>query len=616
MSKNDSLKVRFSIGAKLVLIITIIVLVSLGSIIALVSWLVRDDLRITAEANNFEVNRRSAMEAENTLAGMRSNSLLLMQTLAALGPESAHAKAAVDFFFDQNPTVAAISYNAGGEAGLLLANENFFFAKDIDPSLAHTYFEKQKAAPALKEQAVLNAAPHFGISALAFFFSWQDGAAALVFSPDNLNDVFGYGTNQSYLLNRDGDILVHSDFDLVRRGVNLAGRDFTRLIRENPALNSQVLFTDEEGLRYFGAYTKLNTAGCMVITNIEYDKVFEGIDRTTWRNIYLAILVLSFSVLLIWFFSKRISVPLKKLAVSARAIEGGEFNVELKPRGHDEVGVLTTSFQHMCSALGIFGRFTNKEIALRAMRGEIRPGGLPKNVTIFFSDIRGFTEKSEAFTQNFGEDASDRIVSWLNEYFSSMVEYVEKTGGVVDKFIGDALMAHWGSVYTSGSPANDAYNCIKAALMMRLALVNSNRKRSPGDPGNPPIRIGIGINTGIVTTGQIGSDIRMEYTVIGDPVNLASRVEALNKPLGTDILIAEDTWNLVQNNFITEEMPPVTVKGKEQPVRLFAVINLAGNKKGPQTLADVRELLGIKPPDVSGMNINTLDSKFKIGGEF
>ncbi|MCL2481657.1 MAG: adenylate/guanylate cyclase domain-containing protein, partial [Spirochaetaceae bacterium] len=264
-----------------------------------------------------------------------------------------------------------------------------------------------------------------------------------------------------------------------------------------------------------------------------------------------------------------------------------------------------------CSALHIFGRFTNREIAIKAMRNEIKPGGLSKHATIFFSDIRGFTAKSENFTKVFGEEASNKIVFWLNNYFSQMIDCIEKSDGTIDKFIGDAVMAHWGTVYTTGSAAQDAYNCVKAALFMRKALYEMNKERKKDDPGNPIINIGCGINTGIVTAGQLGSNMRMEYTVIGDPVNLASRIESLTKTFGTDILISENTWNLVNKYFLTEEMPPVTVKGKEKPVRIFAVINFAGVDKSPQTLADVRRLLGIEAPD-SG---NAGDKKYKIGEE-
>jgi len=150
--------------------------------------------------------------------------------------------------------------------------------------------------------------------------------------------------------------------------------------------------------------------------------------------------------------------------------------------------------------------------------------------------------------------------------------------------------------------------------MMRNALYTMNKERKPGDPANPPIRIGCGINSGIVTAGQLGSDMRMEYTVIGDPVNLASRIETLTKPLAADILISEDTWRLVGDNFITEEMPPVSVKGKEKPVRIFAVVNLVNSNKGPQTLADVRKLLGLEAPEISKVDVNAEEKKYKVSG--
>jgi adenylate cyclase len=603
-SKNDSglMTVRFPIGVKLIMIITFIVLFSLGSIIALVSWLVRADLQIAAEENNFEANRRSAMAAESAFENVHSSSQILTRTITA----SANTNESADFFFEKNPQTAALFFTTNSGNTEILINDQYFIARNIDVNLVETYLNIHAIAmrrAVSGETVILNAAPHFSAPLLAFFSPWQNGGGCVIFEPAALNVSFGSGVNQSYLINDSGDILVHADFELVRKNTNTADREFTRFIWNNPAHSAQTLYTGEEGIRYFGAFTKLNTAGVTVITSIEYDKVFEGINATTRRNIYLTIAVLSISIIFIWFFSKTISIPLKALADSAHKIEEGDFDVALKPAGHDEIGVLTASFQRMCSALSIFGRFTNRDIAVRAMRGEIKPGGSQKHATIFFSDIREFTSISENFTKVFGDEASDHIVHWLNDYYTRMVECVEKTGGVVDKFIGDALMAHWGTAYTAGSPRKDAYNCIASALMMRRELYRMNKKRKGGDPANPRIRIGCGINTGMVTAGQIGSELRMEYTVTGDPVNVASRVEGLNKTFGADILITEDTWRLVRKRFITEEMPPVKVKGKEMPVRIFAVVNFAKNKKGPKSLIKVRRLMGIKPPDLSKIDI-------------
>jgi len=616
----------------MVTIITLIVLISLGSITALVSWLVREDLRITAEDNNFETNQRVALEAEDTMAKIRSDALILIHTISSIKNQPDLARDNAAYFFRQNPLIAAFLFTNSREAELsgeeFLVNEQFFLLRGIDRSLADAFVEKNRTAirrSAAGETILMNVAPHFGFHLLAMLFPGETGGIMVLFAPENLNTSFGSGLNQSWMINSSGEILVHADYELIRNAANVSDNTFIRNILGNSDRSEQSLVDTDFGVtrrnekkpetaRQFVAYTKLNTGGCIVLTSIEYDKVFEGIDATTRRNIYLTIAVLSFSIMLIWFFSKSISSPLKALAAAARKIESGTFEVDLRPKGLDEIGILTASFRRMSFALNIFGRFTNKEIAVKAMRGQIKPGGLPKHGIIFFSDIRGFTEKSETFTKTFGDDASNKIVSWLNNYFSKMVECVEKTNGIIDKFIGDAVMAHWGTAYTSGKPELDALNCIMAALMMRKSLYEMNRERREDDPANPPIHIGCGINTGIVTAGQIGSEKRMEYTVIGDPVNLASRIEALNKPLGTDILISEDTYNLVKESIIVEEMPSVTVKGKEKPVRIFALINLVKVEKGPKTLAEVRSLLGIETPDIASVDVNAHEKKYKIGG--
>jgi adenylate cyclase len=628
--RRSSSTVRFSIGAKLIIIISIIVLVSLGSITALVSWLVHEDLKISAEENNFEVNRHAAAETEQTLEKMRLLSMAFSRTATFVKNADVIQKEA-DSFFTQNPQIAAFFYTTAVDASLsnmVFVNERFFLTRGIDAKLADAFrfnSVKERENAEMGQTILVNASPLFNkaqssISLAAIFFPIQGGSSlpsgsgCVLFSTENLNESFGMGVNSSLLINASGDIIADADIDRVKNSVNLSEQEIIKQIFNSPDRNKQML-VDIGKKRHYLAYMRLNTAGSVIITTIEYDKVFEGINATTRRNLYLTAAVLFLSIMCIWFFAKSISRPLKALAVAARAIEGGVFDVELQPASRDEIGVLTSSFGKMCSALTIFGKFTNRDIAVQAMRGEIKPGGLSKHATIFFSDIRGFTEKSENFVKAFGSEASDRIVFWLNEYLTRMVECVEKTNGIIDKFIGDAVMAHWGTAYSSGSPQEDALNCVKAALLMRVALYNINKNRKQENLGNPPISIGCGINTGIVTAGQIGSELRMEYTVIGDPVNLASRVEALNKPLGTDILITEDTYKMIKDHIIVEEMPPVTVKGKEKPVRLFAVVNLASVSTVPRNLAQVRRILGIKPPDISKADVNAKEHKYKIGGK-
>jgi adenylate cyclase len=624
-------RVRFPIGAKLVLIISILVLVSLGMVTILVSGISTQDVRRTAEDNNLTVNQRAGSQAESSFKAVQAAVLLYLEMLSRDRGIRNRDPELDSYFFNCNQHTAAIAVFSGDTGWTWIPNEQFFLANDIDMERMENYITSNIALPAAADGKIrfFNASPDMQSPLLVMVFTRRQGplpdsanleavssgaeTIVVLFPPDELAESFGTGANVSYMINEAGDVLLHADGDLVLGGANFSDLPIVEIMQREGDNNRQISFT-HEGVSYFGAYYRIPQMDAVVFTTIPHDIVFEAVRSITRQNLFLTAAVLFIAILFVWLFSKTISTPVGLLADAALQIEQGKFEFDLKPKTQDELGLLTKSFGKMSSALSIFGRFTNRDIALRAMRGEIKPGGLPKHATIFFSDIRGFTEKSENFTKTFGEDASNRIVMWLNEYFTRMVDCVEKTGGVVDKFIGDAVMAHWGTAFTAGSPDKDALNCVTAALMMRGALMEINAKRAKDDPGNPEIRIGCGINTGTVTAGQIGSEQRMEYTAIGDPVNLASRTEALNKPLGTDILITEDTWELIGDKFITEEMPPVTVKGKAKPVRMFAVVNFRDAGQGPKTLLEVRDLLGIPAPDISKVDTDAEEKKYKIQG--
>jgi adenylate cyclase len=159
----------------------------------------------------------------------------------------------------------------------------------------------------------------------------------------------------------------------------------------------------------------------------------------------------------------------------------------------------------------------------------------------------------------------------------------------VDKFLtetGLVVMAVWGLFpQPVEGPERHAFNCVRSALLMRGALWKLNRKRLLR--GRPAVKMGCGINSGEVIAGQMGSDERMEYTVIGDVVNVASRFEEPNDVFDTDILITEDTFKLTGEYLVTEEMPGLEIKGKTGPCRVFAVIN-GKNRYGPLTMEEVR----------------------------
>jgi len=198
------------------------------------------------------------------------------------------------------------------------------------------------------------------------------------------------------------------------------------------------------------------------------------------------------------------------------------------------------------------------------LSGKVQLGGETLPVTILFTDIRSFTTISEKM-------GAQAIVGLLNEYFSEMVSIVIQEDGVVDKYIGDAIMAVFGAPIPK---PDDPVHAVRAAVRMRQALTNLNERLKAR--GAASLRTGIGIHTGEVVAGNIGSEKRMEYTVIGDPVNVASRLESSTKELGVNILISEDTYQRTKDLVVARPVKELTVKGRVKPVMTYELLGLVG----------------------------------------
>ena len=209
----------------------------------------------------------------------------------------------------------------------------------------------------------------------------------------------------------------------------------------------------------------------------------------------------------------------------------------------------------------LFGQYVSKDVYEQLVDNPdlARLGGQRREMTVLFSDIRGFTTVSE-------KGQPEEIVATLNEYFTRMVEIVFEHKGTLDKFVGDMVMALF------GAPLDDprhAEHAVDAALKMISELNALNRKWT--SEGRPPLDIGIGISTGSMIAGNIGSEAIMSYTVIGDAVNLGARLESLNKEYGTRIIISEATRDALPGRYVLRPLGDVVVKGKTRPVAIFEV---------------------------------------------
>lgn len=215
-------------------------------------------------------------------------------------------------------------------------------------------------------------------------------------------------------------------------------------------------------------------------------------------------------------------------------------------------------------------RYVSRQVAEEILKNtenyEQSLGGERRAITILFSDIRSFTSISE-------QSSPVELVQQLNEYLTAMVDVVLKHDGTLDKFIGDAIMSVYGAP-TSRGPVEDAWRAVQTAYDMRVQLVGLQEQWRKA--GKPELKIGIGLNHGEVVVGNIGSPHRMEYTVIGDPVNVASRVEGLNKECHTDILLTESVYDLVKNRIEAKFVAELAVKGRAQPVKVYSLEKLVG----------------------------------------
>ncbi|HUS19209.1 MAG TPA: adenylate/guanylate cyclase domain-containing protein [Terriglobales bacterium] len=189
--------------------------------------------------------------------------------------------------------------------------------------------------------------------------------------------------------------------------------------------------------------------------------------------------------------------------------------------------------------------------------GGVRLGGMNQKATIMFADIRGFTALSEKMPP-------EQVVEILNEYFTRVTDVIFDHGGMLDKYIGDAVMAVFGAPISKG---NDGWNAVKAAMDIQRLVVEMNRDASSRKW--PELRVGIGINTGIVTAGNIGSLRRLDYTVIGDTVNIASRL--MSNAAGGQIIVSVATAAEIGSGFNMTSLPPMKLKGKAEPVAAFQV---------------------------------------------
>lgn len=374
---------------------------------------------------------------------------------------------------------------------------------------------------------------------------------------------------QVYLIDKDGNLLAHPNEDWALKGYNMGGYPIVATaLKSQSRVGDRSFVNPDDDQGYIGSYVK-SQLGVTVISQASQEIILEPARNVRRKAFFITGVAISITLLFIYLVAHSLSDPIRKLLGLTKEIAQGNFDVSATKdiRTRDEVGDLAEAFDDMTEGLrerdkvkNLFTKFQGSEVLEEMMsKGDVELGGSSKEVAIFFSDIRSFTKFSESRTPQ-------EVVDMLNEYFEIMVRIINKYNGMVNKFVGDAIMAIWGAPKPTG---DDSYNALMACIEMRLALQELNDRRVAR--GEIPIMIGMGLHKGNTIAGNIGSSERMEYTVIGDAVNMAARIEASTKAFGTDLLISQNLANEVNGRFQLEKAGAAEVKGKSEALTMFKV---------------------------------------------
>jgi adenylate cyclase len=319
-----------------------------------------------------------------------------------------------------------------------------------------------------------------------------------------------------------------------------------------------------QGEAYEVALTPLPFPGWSLATVIP-EAEFLGPVETTLRRLIIglaagALLAALLSAMLV---RSVIAAPLARVVGEIRHVESFELDrVRRHPSRLAEISSLSGAIAEMAAGLSAFRKFIPADLVRSLLNQgvEAKPGGSIQELTVMFIDVAGFTGLSERM--------GDRVVPLLSRYLDAVSEVIVATGGTIDKFIGDAVMAFWGA---PTAQQDHAVRCCRAALACRKAI----EAAGVNDDQGHPLQIRIGINSGRMLVGNIGSELRLNYTVIGDAVNVASRLEGASKQYGTQILIGAETARLIRDAFIIREIDSIVVYGRTEGLAVYELIGLA-----------------------------------------
>jgi adenylate cyclase len=383
----------------------------------------------------------------------------------------------------------------------------------------------------------------------------------------------------AFILERDGRVVASPDanasevnalktdhplFPVAVDAIRQAGSAYNP--GEGEVFRSQV---SRDGKVYQAVLTPISFPGWSLVTVVPESEFLGPVQMTIRKLVIgLAALIVFAGLLSAWLAQRLIAAPLIKVVGEIRHVERFDLDkVERHPSRLTEIENLSGAIGDMAQGLAAFRKYIPADLVKRLISdgNGARLGGAVRPMSVMFIDLAGFTGMSERL--------GDRIIPLLSRYFDCVSTQIQDQGGTIDKFIGDAVMAFWGAPAPNPDHAAD---CCRAALACQRAL----EEACLVDDHGQPVKIRIGVNSGDMLVGNIGSEVRLNYTVIGDAVNIASRLESTNKTYGSTIIIGPETRRLAGERIVVRELDRLAVYGRAGGLQIYELLGMAGEFDG------------------------------------
>lgn len=375
------------------------------------------------------------------------------------------------------------------------------------------------------------------------------------------------GLLYAVIVDRDGIVQAHTDLTKLRKPLDLPARPQQVTKEGNISYYSYLDPKGRQVLDLSGPVAYGDKLLGEVHVGVSLDFIGEQIRKESYTVLALSSGIIVLGIVIAIFLGIGFSRPISALVVGTQEIGKGNLKYKIAAKSNDELGDLAQAFNYMSAELWkkqlmqeSFGKYVGSDILQMIMANPESQWlkGTRNNASVLFTDIRGFTSYSE-------NREPEQVVEALNQYFEICTRVILDYGGYIDKFIGDAVMGVFG---VPVAVENHAERCVRAALHMQRELKEAAQKS-----GNDILaKVGIGINTGVLVAGNLGSQVKMEYTVIGDTVNTASRLNGLAG--AGEVVISKATLEPIAHLVRVEEMEPQKVKGKTEAVQVFKVLEI------------------------------------------